>query len=306
MMAVKTSLAEISTEALKSIMGLIRHHVPVGFAHHATAQEWGYFGEAPTDIPVIRQELDNARTQLGTLGGGNHFIEIQYGDDGHVWVMIHSGSRNFGLKVATEYHNIAKIQCEKWVSAIPDPDLAFLPLGEPTATEYISAMKYCVDFALANREMMMDRIMDVINIQTGANVEETINIAHNYAVWENHYGQNYLIHRKGATKATLGLRGIIPGSMGAHSYIVEGLGNPESFESCSHGAGRRMGRKEATRTLDLGSELANMTGIIHGLRTVKDLDEAPSAYKDIDVVMENQKDLVKSTVKLIPLANIKG
>jgi tRNA-splicing ligase RtcB len=305
MSAAKTSLTDINTDTIKSIMGEIRKVVPVGFIHQKEKQLWTGFDNAP-DVPIIQKELSSAKEQLGTLGGGNHFIEIQRGDDGHIWVMLHSGSRNFGLKTATEYHKKAQTLCERWVSDIPDKDLAFLPMDTADGQEYLTAMNYCLDFAFQNRALMMSRVMDIFQAQTGATKSDEVNIHHNYAIMEYHFGQNVLVHRKGATKATLGLRGIIPGSMGTHSYIVEGLGNPDSFESCSHGAGRRMGRKEACRTLNLEEEQKKMAGIINGLRTAQDLDEAPGSYKDIDVVMENQKDLVKKVVELTPLASIKG
>lgn len=305
MSAAKTSIKEIDTETIKAIMGDIRKAVPVGFSHHKEAQEWSQFDLAP-DIPIIQKELTSAKSQIGTLGGGNHFIEIQSGSDGFIWVMLHSGSRNFGLKTATEYHKAAQALCERWLSDIPDKDLAFLPMDTKEGQEYLTAMNYCLDFAFANRALMMSRVLNIFKDITGADKLDEVNIHHNYAAMEHHYGKNVLVHRKGATKATAGLRGIIPGSMGTKSYIVEGLGNPESFESCSHGAGRRMGRKEATRSLNLEDEQNKMTGIVHGLRTQNDLDEAPGAYKDIDIVMENQKDLVKVLVELRPLGVIKG
>jgi tRNA-splicing ligase RtcB len=305
MSASKTSLTDIDTDTIKLIMGEIRKVVPVGFSHQKEAQEWTQFDSAP-DLPIIQKELTSAKNQLGTLGGGNHFIEIQKGNDGHIWVMLHSGSRNFGLKTATEYHKKAQALCEKWVSSLPDKDLAFLPLDTKEGQDYFTAMNYCLDFAFANRALMMKRVMEIFQMKTGAYQMDEVNIHHNYAIMEHHFGKNVLVHRKGATKATLGLRGIIPGSMGSKSYIVEGLGNPDSFESCSHGAGRRMGRKEAIRTLNLEEEQAKMVGIVNGLRTSQDLDEAPGSYKNIDVVMANQKDLVKQIVELTPLASIKG
>ena len=305
MAACKTSLTEISTEALKSVMGKIRKVIPVGFNHQAEEQRWDGFDDAP-DIPIIQRELSSAKKQLGTLGGGNHFIEIQRGDDGHIWLMIHSGSRNFGLKTADEYHKTAQRLCEKWYSFMPDKDLAFLPIDTDAGNAYYKAMNYCLKFAQANRALMMGRAIDALYSETGATVLDEIDIHHNYAAFEHHYGKDVLVHRKGATKATLGLTGIIPGSMGTSSYITEGLGNPESFFSSSHGAGRRMGRNEAKRTLNLESEQVKMAGIVHGLRSASELDEAPGAYKDIDVVMENQNDLVKIRVSLSPLANIKG
>lgn len=155
---------------------------------------------------------------------------------------------------------------------------------------------------------MMDRVCGILNDLTGADFEPMINFAHNYVAMEDHFGRDVLVHRKGATKATVGLTGIIPGSMGTKSYIVEGLGNRESFMSCSHGAGRKMGRKQAQANLDLQEQidLLNMRGIIHGLQTKNGLDEAPGAYKDIDQVMENQIDLVRIKVELQPLAVVKG
>jgi tRNA-splicing ligase RtcB (3'-phosphate/5'-hydroxy nucleic acid ligase) len=305
MIASKTELTEIDTDTIKKIMGAIREVVPVGFNHQQEAQTWEGFDKAP-DIQIIQQELISARKQLGTLGGGNHFIEIQKGEDGYIWLMIHSGSRNFGLKTAGEYHKKAQRLCEKWLSDIPNKDLAFLPMDTIDGKEYYTAMKYCLDFAQANRQLMMRNVETIFGSVTGKINFQEINIHHNYAAFEHHYGDDYIVHRKGATKATLGLTGIIPGSMGTSSYITEGLGNPESFESCSHGAGRRMGRKEAERTLSLEGEQKKMDGIVHGLRTTKELDESPGAYKDIDVVMENQKDLTKIVVKLSPLGSIKG
>jgi tRNA-splicing ligase RtcB (3'-phosphate/5'-hydroxy nucleic acid ligase) len=305
MNAVRTSLKDIDTDTLKEIMGKARDAIPVGFSHQRDNQIWAGFDEAP-DIPIIQQELASSRKQLGTLGGGNHFIEIQKGDDGYVWLMIHSGSRNFGLKTADMYHKTAKQLCERWKSDIPDKDLAFLPMDTQEGEAYFQAMNFCLRFAQANRSLMMSRFSQIIAELTGAIIEDEVNIHHNYAALENHFGKNVLVHRKGATKATDGLAGIIPGSMGTASFIVEGLGNPESFMSCSHGAGRKMGRKEATRVLNLEEEQKKMEGIVHGLRSVSELEEAPGAYKDIDQVMENQKDLVRIKVSLRPLAVIKG
>lgn len=302
MCAVKTSLTEINQDELKRIMGEIRKQIPVGFGHQKAKQDENLmpkleFGE------IVAREREKALTQIGTLGGGNHFIEIQKGSDGHIWVMIHSGSRNFGLQVANHYNKLAEEINQKWQSSVPKEwQLAFLPMDDRTGRDYLAEMSYCVEFALANRKLMMDRIMEIFGVEH----DPMINIAHNYAVMENHFGRNVMVHRKGATKANKGLVGIIPGSMGTKSYIVEGLGNRESFESCSHGAGRKMGRKQAIATLNLLDEQNKMEGILGKPRTQDELEEAPGAYKDIDIVMENQADLVKILVELKPLAVIKG
>lgn len=312
MCAVKTSLTELDKDTLKKIMGEIRKAVPVGFGHHKKNQDEklmpefiGHMEDNRKDYPIISQEYNSALKQIGTLGGGNHFIEIQKGSDGHIWLMIHSGSRNLGFKVANYYNKVAQEINDKYYSVVDKgQELAFLPLETKEAQDFLREMNYCVDFALANRKLMMERIKEIV----GAEYEPMINIAHNYATMENHFGKNVMVHRKGATSAKEGEVGIIPGSQGTKSYIVEGLGNKESFESCSHGAGRKMGRKDAQRSLNLEDEKKKLDdkGVIHSIRNKKDLDEASGAYKDIDVVMKNQQDLVKVSVELEPLAVIKG
>lgn len=313
MIAVKTVLTEIDREQLILWMQGIRKSIPLGFNHQKEKQEWKGFNEAP-DIEIIQKELEDAHYQIGTLGGGNHFIEVQKGDDGHIWLMIHSGSRNIGLKTAGEYHKKAVEICDKWRSDVPTKDLSFLPMDVELGREYFKAMNFCLDFAQANRDLMMKNALEALELVSGFAVRsdtnqfelERINIHHNYAALENHFGKNVLVHRKGATKAYEGLAGIIPGSMGTNSYIVEGLGNPESFKSCSHGAGRRMGRAQAKEQLNLAEEQAKMKDVIGKPRSVSDLDEAPGAYKDIEEVINNETDLVKVKVKLTPLAVIKG
>ena len=305
MLASRLSIKSLDLETIKYIVLEIKDIIPVGFDHQKSNQTWDGFDRAP-DVEIIQRELDSARKQLGTLGGGNHFIELQKGDDGHIWVMIHSGSRNFGLKTAEEFHRKAKIVCHKDFPSLPDTDLSFLSIDSEEGRQYFNAMNYCLDFAAANRKMMMDRITEIIALETGAVVEEEIGIHHNYAALEDHFGKQVLVHRKGAIQAEEGQMGIIPGSMGSPSYITLGLGNPESFKSSSHGAGRRMGRSEAKRRLNLKEEQSRMKGIVHGLKSSRDLDEAPGSYKDIDEVMRNQNDLVKIRVALRPLASIKG
>ncbi len=310
MCAIKTSLTEIETHELKTIMGLIRKSIPVGFKHQLVKQDECLMPKIVHHNGIVEQEYNSALKQLGTLGGGNHFIEIQKGNDGHVWIMVHSGSRNIGLKVAKHYNDVANKANEKWFSAVPKKwELAFLPVDTSAGKAYLDEMQYCVDFAFANRRLMMDRIMAaVISVAPFTEFDEMINIAHNYAQLENHFQANVWVHRKGATMAQKGQTGIIPGSQGTVSYIVKGKGNPESFHSCSHGAGRKMSRKQAQRELNLEAEKKRLDdfGIIHSIRGKKDLDEAAGAYKNITDVMAKQSDLVEIMLELRPMAVIKG
>lgn len=339
MCAVKTNIlaSELNIDVLKKILSHIRQIVPVGFKKHKELQpiellpetnDNNWVREYSHSVGVCNRESTNAQLSLGTLGGGNHFIEIQQGTDGFVWIMVHSGSRNLGLKVAKHYNELAVELNNKWKSEVPRHwELAFLPLDSEEGQAYLKEMSYCVEYALANRKLIMDRTTDIfaktINVNIIFNVikvtgsfgtkkrfetEPIINIAHNYAAMENHFGQNVLVHRKGATRVRKDEIGIIPGSQGTASYIVQGLGNKESFMSCSHGAGRVLSRKKAKQVLSLEDEVAKLDtqGIIHSIRNVSDLDEASGAYKDIDSVMENQSDLVEIVEKLTPLAVIKG
>jgi len=309
MCAVRTSLTYLDIDVLKEIVGEIRNAIPLGFNKHQEMQDEALMPKLDFGS-VIPEQYNNARKSLGTLGGGNHFIEIQKDEDGHIWIMIHSGSRNLGKTVADHHNKIAVKLNEQYFSQIPKKhELAFLPLDSVEGKDYIMDMNYCVEFALANRKHMMNAVIDIFKSkELGAEFDEIINIAHNYAKMEHHYGKDVMVHRKGATYAGAGNIGIIPGSQGSKSYIVRGLGNHESFNSCSHGAGRKMGRKDAERRLDLEAEVAALDamGVLHGVRGIHQLDEAPGAYKDIEVVMENQKDLVEIVHTLTPLAVVKG
>ncbi|MCL5268490.1 MAG: RtcB family protein [Bacteroidetes bacterium] len=309
--AVRTSLTEIRRETLKEIVSEVRRAIPVGFTHHKDAQDQSLMPEVKGKSRIVEQEYKSALTQIGTLGGGNHFIEIQKGDDGRIWIMVHSGSRNIGLKNAEFYNKLAIAFTEKHAPAIPKGwQLAYLPVDTEEGDSYKREMQYCIEFAFANRKLMMDRIKGIVHDCTSgaASFDDMINIAHNYARLERHFGRDVWVHRKGATSAYEGEIGIVPGSQGTPSYIVKGKGNPESFMSCSHGAGRKMGRNEARRSLNLHEERRKLEerGILHALRGVGDLDEASGAYKDIDVVMREQEDLVEPIVKLEPLAVVKG
>ncbi len=313
MCALKTSLHHISQEELvEMIVGKIHKKIPVGFNWHSKEQDENEMPklEDKNMMPIIYKEYKKALKQLGTLGGGNHFIEIQKGSDNHIWIMIHSGSRNLGKQVADYYNKLAVKLNEKYKEKIPKNwQLAYFDIKSDEANRYIKEMEYCVNFALASRKAMMEAVKNIFNESfSDIKYEPMINIAHNYAAYENHFNENVIIHRKGATRAFEGELGIIPGSQGSKSYIVKGKGNKESFMSCSHGAGRRLGRKQAIRELNFERErkLLDEKGIIHSIRKPSDLDEAPSAYKNIDTVMKNQKDLVDIVVELTPLAVIKG
>ena len=316
------NVKDITKKKLGELLGEIRKVVPVGFAHHKEPQrgrdrknEQGFDFDMDLGhsiLPVIIKERGAIRRQLGTLGGGNHFIELQVDENGKLCIMLHSGSRNLGFKIANYYHKKALALNEKYYSDIPDKELAFLPIGTLEATEYISSMNYALDFAKASRGLMLTRILQCLNAMFAhPRISFPIDIHHNYAALENHKGKNYWIHRKGAIRMRKGEIGIIPGSMGTASYIVEGLGNVNSLCSASHGAGRVMGRKEASRTLTKKEVDKAMKGIMFGRwnKTRKgtlDFGEAPQAYKDIDSVIEAEKDLVKPIKKLRPLAVIKG
>jgi tRNA-splicing ligase RtcB len=314
MCAVKTNVrAEtLVREQLTSIMRGIREVIPLGFDHHKERQDENLM---PKDfnldeMVIVKRQYMAALKQIGTLGGGNHFIELQRCNDGFLWIMIHSGSRNFGLQVAEHYNKVAKKLNEMYFSSVnPKADLAFLPFQTDEARKYYKEMQYCTAFAFANRMLMMERIQQVVStVLSAVAYEPIINIAHNYAAWETHFEEKVIVHRKGATSAKAGETGIIPGSQGSKSYIVEGLGNPESFMSCSHGAGRLMSRTAAIKNLNLEEEKRKLDeqGIIHSIRGKSDLEEASSAYKDIAQVMAFQTDLVKIKVELSPLAVIKG
>lgn len=315
MCAVKTSLMaeDIPKQLIREkIMSGIRSRIPLGMDHHAEPQDESLMpqGYDIDKLQVVSRQYKSARRQVGTLGGGNHFIELQKDGDGYLWIMLHSGSRNLGKQVGDYYNQFAKkLNSIMYTRVDPEWQMHFLPIGVKEFTDYWKEMSYCVDFAFCNRKLMMDRIQEIVADALPQVVfDPMINIAHNYAAWEHHYGQNVIVHRKGAVRTRAGETGIIPGSQGTSSYIVEGLGCPEAFMSSSHGAGRVMSRKEAIRTLSLEKEkeMLDSKGIIHGIRSANHLDEAASAYKDIDEVMANQTDLVKIRTRLSPIAVIKG
>lgn len=320
MCCIKTNLYDhIDTDVLKKIMGDIRKLIPVGKKHNKKAnsnympnlKKMNDRGVNYNKRLICDEQFDSATKQVGTLGGGNHFIEVQLGDDGYIYVMIHSGSRNLGKRIADYYNKVAVEMNEKWQSSVPKKwQLAFLPFNDDIGRNYFYEMEYACRFAYNNRLLMMERVEEAFlnHIEVEFDWDNFMNIHHNYAAVENHFRNNVIVHRKGATRAYKGEIGIIPGSQGTKSYIVEGLGNPKSFKSCSHGSGRLMSRSKAKENLDLEEEKRKLDeqGIIHGIRNIGDLDEASGAYKDIEDVMDHQTELVKIKIELQPLAVVKG
>ena len=321
--AVRTSVdvSDTTRDLLRDIVKMVKETVPCGEGKaHKKAQSWEGFDE---DIDSYQDRKwfsghvrDLACRNLGTLGGGNHFIEIQAGDDNHVWLMIHSGSRHLGNVIARFYNERAIELNRKWHSPIPNKDLAFLPVNTTEGQDYIKDMNFALAYARENRRRIMCKFMAAFqSVFKDAEFGKAVNIHHNYAALENHFNQNVWVHRKGATSAKLDETGIIPGSMGTSSYIVKGLGNAESFMSCSHGAGRVMGRMQATRSLTPEECDRAMDGIVYDrwskvkrgkTKGMYDLSEAPQAYKNIDAVLEAEKDLIEPLVKLRPLGVVKG
>lgn len=246
---------------------------------------------------------------LGTLGTGNHFIEICLDENGSVWVMLHSGSRGAGNKIGSYFIEQAKREMERYhiTPHLPDKDLSYLVEHTEIFDDYCEAVLWAQDFAEQNRVLMMDMVLKVLNKHFGdfGTADTAINCHHNYIARENHYGANVLVTRKGAIRAREGDMGIIPGSMGAKSFIVRGKGNKESFCSCSHGAGRKLGRKQAER-IYTADDLAEQTKGIECPKDQSRVDEIPAAYKSIDTVMENQSDLVEVVHTLRQVVNVKG
>jgi len=249
----------------------------------------------------------NWMLQLGTLGGGNHFIEITVDELDRVWLFLHSGSRGVGNRIAQRHIKIAAQQCEKrWIS-LPNPDLAYFVEGEPEFWRYIREMRWAQEFAWMNREEMMDRLISCVAEWSGELIErqETVNCHHNYTTSEKHFGNQVWLSRKGAIDASLGTMGLIPGSMGTASYVVEGKGNHVSLNSSPHGAGRNFSRKEARMRFTNDDLREAMKGIEYRDSDAF-VDEIPGAYKDIDVVMNDATDLVTVRHTLRQILNVKG
>ena len=312
----------------RALQEALKARIPVGEGvSHKEQQKWDGFEDYLGNNGQVCDwcgALD--RKNLGTLGGGNHFIELQKStalDGGEpdggskIWLMIHSGSRNLGKRIEEHYHRIARRLDERYRVALPDPDLAFLPIEETPGHDYYRDMLLALRYAEENRRRMMAAFKETVaEAAPEATFVRELDVHHNYAASEEHSGRKVFVHRKGATSAKKDELGIIPGSMGAASYIVRGLGNPDSFESCSHGAGRRMSRIAACTQLTPEECDAALDGIVYERwHTYKkfgkakgrlDLSEAPQAYKDIEDVIRSESDLVEPLVRLVPLASLKG
>lgn len=307
---------------IQGMVGDILRNIPVGFAHHKTPMPCYTMDLALEELSGYEKEqellgqLDAGYFQIGTLGGGNHFIELQEDDKGFLSVMIHSGSRHFGKSVCDYFHQKARELNKRWYSQVPDEyRLAFLPVDTEEGCAYLNWMNLSMAFARENREKMMLAVKAVLEKWIGKHTDLTleyqdeINCHHNYAALENHYGENVWVHRKGAVRARNGELTVIPGAMGSYSYVVMGLGNPESFCSSSHGAGRAYSRKGAMAAFTCEEVMVDLKdqGVILGKKNKRDVaEESRFAYKDIDVVMANQSDLVTPVKRLRTIGVVKG
>lgn len=315
--AVKTPLDyRVVQDKIKEIRHSIERSVPVGHRGHdpnklsKSVEQWNGWVEWSRIQNLSEKLYKKARGQLGSLGGGNHFIEVCLDTENNVWVMLHSGSRGIGNAIAREHIHKAKGLMKKLFINLPDKDLAYFVTQTEEFDLYFHDLLWLQDYAFQNRVEMMNLVMKDLSYAVFGELKEIqrleeINCHHNYVAQEHHFGENVYVTRKGAVRARVGDMGIIPGSMGTRSYIVEGLGNPESFDSCSHGAGRIMSRTQAKKQFTL-DDLIKQTEGVECRKDVEVIDEIPGAYKDIDVVMENQKDLVKIKYQLKQICCIKG
>ena len=312
MAAVETRLTSMSLpDNLDALHAAIRAAVPAGVGKGHADREIDVFA-AMTRLPstqFTQKQEATARSQYGTLGSGNHFVEVCLDERDVVWIVLHSGSRGIGNQLATAHIKVATGIMKEYFISLPDPDLAYLVQGTPAFANYIRDLLWAQEYAAANRARMLDLVVTEFETFLGAEgvTRSTINCHHNFTQMEHHRNRNLWITRKGAIQARFGQTGIIPGSMGTRSYIVEGMGNVASFESCSHGAGRRMSRTVANKSLSVASLREAMEGKAWNTTDAQSLvDEHPLAYKDIDVVMEDQRDLVRPLHTLSQILNYKG
>jgi tRNA-splicing ligase RtcB (3'-phosphate/5'-hydroxy nucleic acid ligase) len=325
MMAVKTSLtASDLPDNLAGVRSAIERAVPHGMSPRRGGRDKGSWSTppAPADVAwgVLKDEFDviceaqprlkntNNYKHMGTLGTGNHFVEVCLDQAQNVWIMLHSGSRGVGNAIGTLYIELAKKDAEQHQRNLPDVNLAYLEEGAQYFGEYVRAVGWAQKFARSNREVMMQNVIAALQKEIGKSFDthaEAVNCHHNYVQRETHFGQEVFLTRKGAVSAKAGELGIIPGSMGAKSFIVRGKGNPESFMSCSHGAGRSMSRTEAKRRFTIDDHKRATEGV-ECRKDAGVIDETPMAYKDIDAVMHAQRDLVEVVYTLKQVVCVKG
>jgi tRNA-splicing ligase RtcB len=325
MMACKTSLqASDLPDNLGPLRSAIERSVPHGGGPRSRGRDPGAWESPPDTVDKIwaslaeefaqlcelhpRLEKTNNRKHLGTLGTGNHFIEICLDEAGTVWFMLHSGSRGVGNAIGTHFIQLAKQDAERHQRNLPDRDLAYFEEGAQHFTDYVRSVGWAQRFAAKNREVMMTNLIAAVRKvipKPFTTHVEAVNCHHNYVQQERHFGEDVFVTRKGAVSAKRGELGIIPGSMGARSYIVRGLGNPESFESCSHGAGRVMSRTKAKKLFTVDDHIKATAGV-ECRKDAAVIDEIPMAYKDIDAVMAAQKDLVEIVHTLKQVVCVKG
>ncbi len=326
MMAVETSLtASDLPDDLAPLRSAIEAAVPHGRTDNGGRNDRGAWANPRADIAEAwaglaprfeaicdkHPQVKRAATigHLGTLGTGNHFIELCLDERDHVWIMLHSGSRGVGNRIGTHFIDLAKSEMKRWFINVPDVDLAYLAEGSDYFDDYVKAVSWAQDFARTNRELMMAGVLAALRgsglLREFVGQVQAVNCHHNYVAREKHFGENVIVTRKGAVRAREGDMGIIPGSMGARSFIVRGKGNPESFHSCSHGAGRVLSRTEAKRRFTVADHAAATEGI-ECRKDAEVIDETPAAYKPIDDVMRAQADLVEIVHTLRQVVCVKG
>lgn len=323
MMAVETTLiASGLPDNLHAIRSAIEAAVPHGRSDNGGINDVGAHQEvtdAPESLaeglrrltekyPKLSRAAGRAWNHCGTLGTGNHFIELCLDEAGRVWIVLHSGSRGIGNAIGSHFIGLAKEDMRRWFINLPDQDLAYIPEGSKLFSDYRMALEWAQAFALLNRERMMTATMTAFERALGRPIDSdgiAVNCHHNYVAWERHFGENVMVTRKGAVRAREGDLGIIPGSMGAKSFIVRGKGNRDSFCSCSHGAGRAMSRAEARRRFTVADHEAATAGV-ECRKDADVIDETPAAYKDIDAVMAAQSDLVEIVHTLKQIVCVKG
>ncbi|MYB25878.1 MAG: RtcB family protein [Acidimicrobiia bacterium] len=314
MIAVRTDLAAGDLpESLAPLLASVERAIPAGFSAHPrtteAAERWLAADPLADAEGLGRKDRAKIGPQLGTLGGGNHFVEVSLDTDERVWCVLHSGSRGIGNRLASGHITGARRLCADLQRALEDRDLAYYLESDPDFERYINHMLWAQRYAFANREIMMNALLAALGRAVGRRPGEAerINCHHNYAARETHGGRELWITRKGAIRARAGDRGVIPGSMGADSYVVTGLGNPDSYDSAAHGAGRRMSRKQAKRDLSIDDFRDAMAGRTwQADRAERLVDESPLAYKDIATVMTDQADLVRIDHILRAVMNYKG